>query len=138
MKPATVSIYQVPKAAPPAAPLPPRADYYRAIQLNTSVRKEVIDSLGGIEDTLKPIEESLKQHEMRPFDVEPNYYDDLMMSRNPSHFKAREQSGQITTRSEFLKKSLKEKNFATSYGKIVSASPFRAVVRRMDYNTDVT
>jgi hypothetical protein len=52
--------------------------------MNTSVRKEVIDSLGGIEDTLKPIEESLKMHEMRPFDVEPNYHDDLMISRNPS------------------------------------------------------
>ena len=47
-----------------------------------SVKKEVIDSLGGIQDTLKPLEESLRQHEMRPFDVEPDYYGDLMLSRN--------------------------------------------------------
>lgn len=56
--------------------------------MNTSVRKEVIDSLGGIQDSLKPIEKSLKEHEMRPFDVEPNYYEDLMMSRNPDRFKS--------------------------------------------------
>ena len=27
-----------------------------------------------------------------------------------------------------------EKNFIHSYGKVVSASPYRAVVRRMDYS----
>ena len=49
--------------------------------MNNTVRKDVIDALGGIKDTLKPLEESLRQHEMRPFDVEPDYYGDLMMSR---------------------------------------------------------
>jgi hypothetical protein len=87
LKPHTVSIYQVPQNPKQQAPQAPRPEYYRAIQNNTSVRKEVIDSLGGIEDTLKPLEKSLKQHEMRPFDVEPNYYEDLMLSRNPSNFK---------------------------------------------------
>jgi len=87
LKPATVSIYQLPQnPKQPANPQPPRAEYYRAIQMNTSVRKEVIDSLGGIQDSLKPIEKSLKEHEMRPFDIEPNYYEDLMISRNPERF----------------------------------------------------
>ena len=45
------------------------------------MRKDVIDSLGGITDTLKPMEKSLREHEMRPFDVEPNYYEEMMLSR---------------------------------------------------------
>jgi hypothetical protein len=49
--------------------------------MNQSVNKQVIDSLGGIIDTLKPLEKSLREHEMRPFDVEPNYHEDLMMSK---------------------------------------------------------
>ena len=89
LKPQTVSIYQVPQNPPqPAKPQPPRPEYYRAIQMNTSVRKEAIESLGGIQDSVKAIEKSLKEHEMRPFDVEPNYYEDLMMSRNPERFKS--------------------------------------------------
>jgi len=51
--------------------------------MNTAVPKEVIDSLGGIVNTVKPIEQSLREHEMRPFDVEPNYFEELMLSRNP-------------------------------------------------------
>ena len=51
--------------------------------MNTAVPKEVIDSLGGIQNTVKPIEQSLREHEMRPFDVEPNYFEELMLSRNP-------------------------------------------------------
>jgi len=43
---------------------------------------DVIDSLGGLVDVIKPMEESLRIHEMRPFDIEPNYYQDLMKSKN--------------------------------------------------------
>ena len=43
---------------------------------------DVIESLGGLEDVVKPMEESLRQHEMRPFDLEPNYYEDLVQNRN--------------------------------------------------------
>jgi len=39
-----------------------------------------------------------------------------------------------STRKEFLKKTLSDKQFASSNGMIVSASPFRAVIRRMDYS----
>lgn len=42
---------------------------------------DIIDSLGGLEDVIKPMEESLRIHEMRPFDIEPNYYQDLMKSK---------------------------------------------------------
>ena len=110
--------------------------------MNTSVRKEVIDSLGGIQDSLKPIEKSLKEHEMRPFDIEPNYYEDLMMSRNPDRFKSNDsqyindnRDMNASTKKEFLKKSMSDRNYASMNGLIVSASPYRAVIRRMDYST---
>jgi len=38
--------------------------------------------LGGLGNTIKPMEDSLKQHEMRPFDIEPNYHEDLLISQN--------------------------------------------------------
>ena len=121
--------------------MPPRPEYYRAIQMNTSVRKEVIDALGGIQDTLKPIEKSLRQHEMRPFDVEPNYLEELMLSKNPNNFRSTSSMGMkkntssnaVTTNNEFLKMTMRDRNFIKSHGKIISASPFRAIVRRMDY-----
>ena len=43
---------------------------------------DVVDALGGLEDVVKPMEDSLRQHEMRPFDLEPNYYEDLMRGRD--------------------------------------------------------
>lgn len=100
--------------------------------MNTSVPKNIIESLGGIIDTVKPLEESLKQHEMRPFDIEPNYYEDLIQQKK-SHANS-EKWPDVGTKSEFLKKTLTEKNFATNFGTIISASPFRAVLRRKDYN----
>jgi len=41
--------------------------HYRSIKENNLVGKNIIDSLGGIEDTLKPLQETFKQHELRPF-----------------------------------------------------------------------
>jgi hypothetical protein len=82
LKPATVSIYQVPQNPKPQPPKPNQPEYYRAIQMNHSVSKAVIDSLGGLVDTIKPLEESLYAHEMRPFEVMPNYIEDLRKSKS--------------------------------------------------------
>ena len=49
--------------------------------MNNTVRKDVIEALGGLTDVLKPMEKSLREHEMRPYDLEPNYLEDLMASR---------------------------------------------------------
>ena len=49
--------------------------------MNTHVPADIIDALGGIQDTVRPLQMSLKNHEMRPFDMEPNYYSDLIQSR---------------------------------------------------------
>ena len=36
--------------------------------MNNTVTQEVIDSLGGIIDTVKPLKLSLKEHELRPYE----------------------------------------------------------------------
>jgi hypothetical protein len=38
----------------------------------------------------------------------------------------------VSSNQEFLKQTFKDKNFALKNGIIVSASPFRAVIRRLD------
>lgn len=80
LKPHTVSIYSIPENQAPQRIEPNRPEFYRSIQMNTKVEKGIIDSLGGIMDTVKPMEASLQMHEMRPFDIEPNYYEDLLIS----------------------------------------------------------
>ena len=73
---------------------------------------------------------------MRPFDIEPNYKEDLNRSKAILRNR-RDRSGSpmrgddIETTSEFMKKTINDKDqggFNKSI--IVSASPFRAVLRR--------
>jgi hypothetical protein len=45
------------------------------------VDERVIDSLGGIVDTLKPMEETLRQHELRPYTVQRDYRRELSKSQ---------------------------------------------------------
>lgn len=54
---------------------------------------DIIDSLGGLEDVIKPMEKSLRIHEMRPYDIEPNYYRDLMESK---HFQENTRSTDVS------------------------------------------
>jgi hypothetical protein len=41
----------------------------------------------------------------------------------------------VSSKKDFLKRTMTDKNFIHNYGKVVSASPYRAVVRRMDYSS---
>mgnify|MGYP001002037047 CR=1 FL=1 len=41
--------------------------------MNNTVTKEVLDSLGGLKDTIKPIANSLTTHEMRPYEIHIDY-----------------------------------------------------------------
>ena len=109
--------------------------------MNTGVKREVIDSLGGLQDTIKPLEQSLKQHEMRPFEVEPNYREDLLRSRGKLSRKVqRDASPEFDeTKSEYLKKMLTNQNGVLKNSTIISASPYRAVIRKkpnVDENGD--
>ena len=53
--------------------------------------------------------------------------------RKPSNDK---HINEYTSRSEFLKKSLNDKNFQANQSKIVSASPMRKIIRRIDFQED--
>jgi hypothetical protein len=101
----------------------------------------VIENLGGLGNTIKPMEESLKQHEMRPFDIEPNYYEDLLISQNKikstkTDFKYFDEKNEMgMSNADFRKKTMTDHQFVKSHATIISASPFRAVLRRKDTET---
>jgi hypothetical protein len=59
---------------------PGSAEFYRALQSQNLVDERVIESLGGIVDTLKPMEETLRQHELRPYTVQVDYRRELSRS----------------------------------------------------------
>lgn len=89
---------------------------YSQIKMQTNVSQEVIDSLGGIQNTIKPLEKSLFAHELRPFDYFCDYKQtllDLRMNKEPSISSHR----------------YKDANHLIENSKIVSASPFRATVK---------
>ena len=70
---------------------------------------------------------------MRPFDVEPDYHGDLMLSRNAVsntgvNRRPTQDAEPIGTTQEFLRKTMTSNNLQEHT--IVSASPFRAVIRR--------
>lgn len=48
-------------------PVHPRPNYIAMTQ-NNSVTQEVLNSLGGIQDTVSPMKESLLKNELRPYD----------------------------------------------------------------------
>ena len=134
LKPQSVTIYQIPKENP-QPPVPYKPEYYRALQMNNTVRQEVIESLGGLADTIKPLEPSLRNHEMRPFDVVPTYREDLIRSKRYLSRKqsphGEEAADYDETTSELLAKTLHENKPNTHIlGSIVSASPYRAIIRK--------
>ena len=73
--------------------------------------EKVIESIGGITDTLKPLEQTLKQHELRPYSVQRDYKKELRRSSRGSQYGAKPDE----IRPETMR--------------LVSVSPFRAVVR---------
>eukprot|EP00347_Sterkiella_histriomuscorum_P010311 403376790 len=98
--------------------------FYRSITTNNQVPQTVIESIGGIENTLKPLEETLKQHELRPYQIQRDYKKEYQYSQ----------------RGKSLKRSFSEHNNAQSIQdlkndsvKLVSVSPFRAVVKVNPY-----
>jgi hypothetical protein len=85
------------------------------------VDEQVIESIGGIEDTLKPLRSTLQQHELRPYSVHRDYRKDFIRSSRPSSRGPPEsQSSRRVTEIDPEKM------------KLVSVSPFRAVVKVQD------
>ena len=103
--------------------VPGTAEFYRSLQTQNLVDEKVIESIGGIQDTLKPLEATLKQHELRPYSVQRDFRKDLMRSSrglSPTGSASRKFDGEI-----------KQENI-----KLVSVSPFRAVIRVQDDEND--
>ena len=68
--PNLVQIYNLPTKKMP----PPVLDAgYASQTMNNTVTKEVLDSLGGLKDTIRPIAASLTTHEMRPYELQIDY-----------------------------------------------------------------
>lgn len=94
--------------------MPGSVDFYRSLQQQNLVDEKVIESLGGITDTLKPLESTLKQHELRPYAVQRDYRRELARSTRG----ASPLSGKGEIKQERMQ--------------LVSVSPFRAVVKVED------
>ena len=73
------------------------------------VSQAVIDSLGGIEDTIKPMQNTLKKHELRPFDYLRDYATEIKSLK----------SGKGQPIGEPEMESMN----------IISASPYRATIK---------
>lgn len=106
--------------------------------LNNTVTKEVLDSLGGIKDTIRPIQTSLTTHEMRPYELHFDYRQTLQQVKRedeqsvraslnclrgdldspPKPMYVREGDGNILDGANMIGKA-----------RLVSASPFRATLK---------
>ena len=62
-----MQIYQAP---PEKEEQPPKPDAGFAVHtMNNTVTREVLESLGGLRDTIRPLADSLTTHEMRPYEL---------------------------------------------------------------------
>ena len=91
--------------------------------------ERVIDSLGGIVDTLKPMEETLRQHELRPYTVQRDYRRELSKSQRGGG--GNNFSGSQHSNRHVITDHMNQENV-----KLVSVSPFRAVVKVEDGSDD--
>ena len=139
-KPKLVQIYQMQQE--PQLPPPKLEAGYAALTLNNTVTKEVLESLGGLRDTIKPIANSLTTHEMRPYELYNDYRQTLQQVRAedeqslkasisclrgdldspPKPLYAREGDDEMTNGARF-------KDSMIGKARLVSASPFRATLK---------
>ena len=47
----------------------PRGTNFRMYSMQNVADPNVLDSLGGLESTINPMEKSLTDHELRPYDI---------------------------------------------------------------------
>lgn len=68
----------------PKQPVLPKPNYL-ALTKNNQASFAVIESLGGIQNTIEPMQASMISHEMRPYDYIHDYQKELeQMQQNPS------------------------------------------------------
>lgn len=71
-KPKVYKLYEDPGVLPPAD----RPDY-KGMTLKNEVRSDMLESLGGVQSSIKPMEADLLKHELRPYDYVRNYGDEI-------------------------------------------------------------
>lgn len=107
--------------------------------MNNTVTKEVLDSLGGLKDTIKPISGSLTTHEMRPYEIHIDYRQTLQNLKREDQESMRAslsclkgEPGDSQPRPLYQREGDHESiNGINMIGKarLVSASPFRATYK---------
>lgn len=99
--------------------------------------KEVLDSLGGLKDTIRPIANSLTSHEMRPYEIHYDYRQTLKQVREEDDQSMRASisclRGDLESppRPLYVRDADREMSGVKMIGKarMVSASPFRATLK---------
>ena len=138
--PNLVQIYQAPKKKMP----PPILDAgFASHTMNNTVTKEILDSLGGIKDTIRPIASSLTTHELRPYELQIDYKQTLNDLRREDQESMLQSMSCLkgepidaprplySQRDLFLEEGDNSNNGINMIGKarLVSASPFRASIK---------
>lgn len=136
--PKLVQIYRAPPAKTVVPPPKPDAGF-AAITMNNTVTKEVLDSLGGLKDTIRPISGSLTTHEMRPYEIHVDYRQTLQKLKREDQESVRASlsclkgdPGDSPPRPLYQRDGDHEfANGVNMIGKarLVSASPFRATLK---------
>ncbi|TNV72960.1 hypothetical protein FGO68_gene4322 [Halteria grandinella] len=104
------------------AETPGSAEFYRALQQKNLVDEQVIESIGGIQDTLKQLQGTLRQHELRPYSVHRDYKKDYICSSRHHHTES--------------SSSRRVEDIQPENMKLLSVSPFRAVIRVENNQSD--
>ena len=117
-------------------PAPKPDGGFASITMNNTVTKEVLESLGGLKDTIRPIAHSLTTHEMRPYEYQVDYRQQLQDLRREDEQSVRNsvnclrgEPSNEPPRSLYQREGDGEiANGVNMIGKarLVSASPFRA------------
>lgn len=98
---------------PVQQPVLPKPNYL-ALTKNNKATSQIIDSLGGIQNTIEPMHASMTNHELRPFEYVHNYKQELhQMQQNPSM------------------------PLSYSKGHVRSVSPYRAAVYMQEDSVDL-
>ena len=109
--------------------------------MNNTVTREVLESLGGLKDTIRPIANSLTSHELRPYELQIDYKQTIQDLRKEDQESMKQSmsclKGQLDGPKPLYRRDSNDFNQMAASGgldmigkaRLVSASPFRASVK---------
>ena len=141
-RPKLVQIYQAPPPEKQPTPPPSKPDAgFASITMNNTVTREVLESLGGLRDTIRPIADSLTTHEMRPYEIQVDYRRQIENLRKEDQESVRASmsclrgdNDQIYAPRPLYRRADGQEGIIDGINmigraRLVSASPFRASIR---------